>query len=336
VLYLTTRDRTNVHTPRHPICKSRAGDGGFFAPFRPVSFCREDIAQLKYKTFGQCIADILNLFFSTKLSAWDVDFCIGRNPARLVPMSHKIIVVEAWNNPQWDFRQMVKNLRNLILEADAMEDAPTDWMMIAVRIAVLFGVFSELGKLEIAGVNRPVDVAVSSRDFSEAYAVWYARKIGLPIGNIIFGCEGNPAAWDLIRHGELTKQAAKAEPFPWDLERLIHATFGQEEALRFVSAVQENRMYTLTEQQLESIRPGFFGAVISPRRTPSVIRNVYSTRSYLLSPDSAVAYGALQDYRATSGESAPAVILTEQGPSCAQEAVAQALGISVQELSNYL
>ena len=51
----------------------------------------------------------------------------------------------------------------------------------------------------------------------------------------------------------LKKQAAKAEPFPWDLERLIHAVFGQDEALRFVSAVQENRMYILTEEQLRII-----------------------------------------------------------------------------------
>ena len=91
-------------------------------------------------------------------------------------------------------------------------------------------------------------------------------------------------------------------------------------------------MYTVTEEQRESLSRGMYGAVVGRNRMNVIMRNVFHTRRYLLGPYSALAYGALQDYRAAGNESAPALILTEQGPSCARELVANALGVSPGQL----
>ena len=65
-----------------------------------------------------------------------------------------------------------------------------------------------------------------------------------------------------------------------------------------------------------------------------MIRNVYSTVQYILSPYDALAYGALLDYRSKSGQGSTCLLLSERSPICDDRTVAYALGISVQELEN--
>lgn len=334
MLYVTTRDHKNIHTARHPLCKDRDGAGGLYIPFRPVVFPPVTSDSLKERNFGQWIAEFLNRFFGTKLNGWDVDFCIGRHPFRLVPMSHRILIAETWNNPDNTVFWIAKKLKELILPESAKEEDFSDWLMVVIRTGILFGIFSELSRLDLIGQNRTLDVSVSAGDFSGPIAAFYARDLGLPIGKIIFGCNDNSGAWDLIHHGELHANAPLVHTdtpecdhsVPRDLERLIYARFGLDETIRFGERVSGNRVYTLPEEKLSVLNSGFFGAVISKRRMESVIRNVFRTNQYLLGPYSALAFGALQDYRATNSEAGPALIITEHGPQQNEETVSRSLG----------
>jgi len=336
VLYITTREKNDHFTAYRTLCNEYGPDGGLYIPFQKIKFSSDEIAQLKEKSFGQCTADILNTFFSARLDAWDVDFCIGRYPVKLVPMSHKIIVGETWNNPEWDFRRMVRNLHGRILGASDTNGSPSEWTWIAVRIAVLFGLFSELYRTGVALPENTIDIAVSAGDFSAPIAVWYAREMGLPVGTITFACGDNSSIWDLLNHGELTinnkPATAVGNGVPKSLERLIYACFGSVEAVRFADTLKYGGTYTISEDQVKELRKGIFCAVVSEKRTESVIRSIYRTNTYLLSPESALAYGGLQDYRATNNETGLALILTEKGPLTATEAVAAAIGIAPDDL----
>lgn len=328
MLYVTTRNHNNIHTVRHPLTKDRGPDGGLYIPFRNPDFPENLIHGLKDKSFGQCIADILNLYFGTKLSGWDVDFAVGRHPFRLVPMSHKILIAELWNNPGGDFFWLTHKLRNLVMPEADPNSAVSEWVSLVIRMAVIFGIYSELESLELAGRNKTMDISVCSGDFSAPMALYHARQIGLPVGRIVFGCNENSGAWDLIHHGELHTGASVVTtdtPYcdhsvPPGLERLIYDCFGLQEAVRFGQAVKKGLLYTVTEEMRQCLSDGLFGAVISKRRTDSVIRNIFRTNSYQLSGYTALAYGALQDYRSTNNEAGPALILAENGPAVNQTA----------------
>ena len=340
MLYITTRENKDAFTSYHTLCKETGPEGGQFIPFQSVRFSKQEISDLKEKIFAQCVAEILNQFFSSRLDAWDVDCCIGRYPVKLVPMSHKIVVGETWNNPEWDFSRVVRNLRGRILGTADTNDAPSGWTWIAVRIAVLFGLFGEMFRAGSADPAGTIDVAVSAGDFSAPVAVWYAREMGLPIGTISFACNDSGLLWELMNHGEFRPRAARETYVPeacanallGAVERLIYEVFGSREAMRFAQTVESGCDYFLDEEQVAQLRTGMFCAVVSQKRTMSVIRNVYRTNTYLLSPESALAYGGLQDYRATNNETGPALILTEQGPLTAVDAVSEAIGIAPDEL----
>ena len=94
MLYVTTRDKNEISTAYRTLGQDRGDDGGFFVPFQLPKLDRDLIDGLKNKTFGQNVADVLNLLFKARLDGWDVDFCIGRYPTKLVAMSHRIVFAE--------------------------------------------------------------------------------------------------------------------------------------------------------------------------------------------------------------------------------------------------
>lgn len=336
MLYVTTRNKNDVFTAQRTLRQDRGPEGGFFLPFRMPVFNCADIAGMKEKTFGQCVADILNILFAGKLNGWDVDFTIGRHPVELKSMSHKIIVGELWHNQGSKFSWIVENLSRSIASMQDAPAKPSDWCWVAVRIAAIFGLFGELQRQGVGDYDHPVDIAVCSGDFSAPMAAWYAREMGLPIGSIICSCNDNSAAWDLLHHGEMRTDAAAIETdtpeadagVPSGLERLVFGALGPSETNIYLDACFRGGIYAPSVDNFERLRRGMFAAVVSKKRMSSVIHSVYSTSGYILDPYAALAYGGLLDYRASTGVSGPALILEEKSPLCAADVVSKAMGIS--------
>jgi len=294
VLYVTTRNNLDTYTAYRALTENRGPDGGFYVPFRLPRFSREQIESLIKRPFSQCVADTLNLFFSCRLTAFDVDFCIGRCPVRLVMLSHRIMLGETWHNLASDFDRMAKQLFGKVTGDENAK--PTDWFIIALRIGVLFGFFGKLMRKGIAGFKSPVDIAVLSGDFSAPMAAWYARNMGLPIGNIICCCNENNGPWELLHHGEIrtnTVAVATTTPdgdfaVPTDLERFVHGCGGHRETLRFVECCRLGRMYIPADFVYEQMQQGMYVSVIGQVRAATAIPNIYRTHEQILDP-----YGAL-------------------------------------------
>lgn len=343
MLYVTTRNNTDVFTAQRALREKRGPDGGLYVPFRDPAFPKENIASLKEKTFNRCIAETLNVLYKTQLTPWDVDFAIGRYAVRLVKLGQRITVGETWHNLESDFSRLVKNLSGLLRGDDDTDAIPGDWAEIGIRIAVLFGIFGELMRAGIADVDTKVDISVVSGDFSAPMSAWYARKWGLPIGNIVCACNENSNLWDFVCHGILrtgdvamrTDTALADVAVPEGLERLIFAYGGMAETERFLETVRIGGNYYAEEPLLSNLRNGLYVTVSSKNRLASTIPSVFATHRYVLSPYGALTYAGLQDYRARTGESRPALILAERSPLLDGEKTADALGISVEALERY-
>lgn len=344
MLYITTRDKNDTHTAYRTLNENLGPDGGFFVPFQMPKFDQDSIAALKEKSFGQNVADILNLLFSARLDGVDVEFSIGRNPTKLVVMSHRIVFAEVWHNPDFDLSRIVRNLSGLIRGVDDSEDKPTNWAGIAVRIAVLFGVFGELQRSNLTDLTHGIDVSVPTGDFTVPMAAWYAREMGLPIGNIICGCNDNGGIWDLLHHGEMRtngKTISTGTPegdmaVPPNLERLIFGTLGALETERYLKAVSDGKNYMPPQMLFEDLRRGMYAGVVSNARMESIIRSVYNTSTYIMDPYGALAYCGLQDYRNRYSESRPALVLCERSPIHFADVVSRSIGITKEDLAERL
>lgn len=344
MLYITTRTKHDPQTASHTMNRNRGSDGGLFLPYHMPKLEQEEILALGERSFGQNVADILNLFFSTKLTGWDVELSIGRYPVKLKPMNFRMVMAEVWHNVDWKFSRLIRSLAHRLHPDGELASEPSNWVEIAVRIAVLFGIYGELLRDGTLEGTRPLDVAVSTGDFAGPMAVWYAREMGLPVGTIVCGCNENGGVWDLLHRGEMDTDGVAVQTttpecdhiLPPDLERLICGVLGQEEANRYLWTSLEGGTYTLNEEQQLRLGQGMFAAVVSRNRVETIIPSVYRTNAYILDPYAALAYGALSDYRARRGMSNTALILCEKNPICSAGIVADAMHITPAELKKRL
>ncbi len=323
MLYVTTREKYDAFTTARTLVSSTAPEGGLYLPYKMPVLTAEELDGLAAQTFGQNVAAILNRFFGCGLTAWDVEFSIGRYPVKMASMGQKILVAECWRNLEGSYEKMERHLAARICRKGTAEVVVTSWLRIAIRIAVIAAVFGELRK---NGNREHLDVALTEGDFSMAMALWYSREMGLPIGNLIIGCKDGSDIWNLIHNGQL-RCGSMAE-----LERLIYSTLGIEEAIRY----GRGEAIHLGPMQLSALSRGIACAVVSDHRRDSAIPKVFCTNSYILEQEAAVAYSALMDYRARTGESRMALILEDTSPADQAGPVASMLGLTEEKMKELL
>lgn len=333
MLYVTTRNKVESVTAYHVLSHARSSDGGCFVPLLLPSLSSDEINAMTGKNFGQCMADVLNLFFSARLDGWDIDFCIGRHPVRLVPLNQKVYIAEAWHNPDRSFDRMIRNLSSRIY-GDKFVTPTGDWARIATIIGVLFCSYGQMVRQGLLQSGQQMDISVDAGDFSIPMAAWYARKIGLPVGNIICASNDSSKFWDFLRNGSYqTASADILRPcIQAGLERLIYSVFGHEEVLRYLHCCSKGTPYSLNELRLNQLCGGFRASVVGNRRIASAIRSTFSTAAYLLDPATALAFCGLQDYRTAEGEVNVTLLLSENSPANFADTVCAAAGISRDEL----
>lgn len=340
MLYVTTRNRHDAVTAYRTMCQDRGADGGLFVPFHLPVFEKEQILSLGHQSFGQTVADVLNLLYSTKLTSWDVDVTIGRNLTAVKTIGHRVLVGELWHNADGSLRRAVNGLAARLHPDGELLGEPSNWAQIGIRIALLFGLYGQLLHSELVRPDKPLVFSAPAGDFAIPMAAWYARAMGLPLGTIVCGCNENGAPWDLLHRGELSTDVLAVQTttpegdiaLPDNLERLVCATLGQEEALKYWWTCTEGDSYFPPEAGLNELRRGMFAAVVSQTRVSIIIPNVYRTNQYILDPYAALAYGALSDYRARTGAAGTALIWMEKNPLCCGVTVSGAMRMSIEEL----
>ena len=337
MLYLTTRSSRDAYTAQRALRESRGPDGGMYLPFRGLSFAPEDWKELAAMPFGQRVAEILNRLFQMRLTCWDVDVCIGRNPVNIESLGHRTLVAELWHNPGQSYDYLARELAEQLLNES---NCQSGWLSIALRIAMLFGIYGQLPGDSL----EPVDISVISGDFAAPISAYYARAWGLPIGNIVCCCNENSGLWELLRHGQLRTDTASVPTIlpeadvavPENLERLVYEAGGTDEVERYLASCRRGGTYAPSETVLAKMNRGLSVSVVSSSRISQTISSVYRTHRYVLSPGSALSYAGLMDYRAKAGQARNALILAEKSPALDAERTAAALNISRQELNELL
>ena len=342
--YVTTRSNDKTYNWLHALNDNRGEDGGFFIPYPMPAYTPEQIAGLAMKNPNQALAEILNLLFDCDLTRWDVDFAVGRYPVRLSTIVRRIAIAENWHNVDWEFNRTIRDLSALVRGTKDSGLPVGGWFEIAVRIGILFGTFGELMRDGIVQPTKTVDIAVCSGDLRAVMAAWYARLWGLPIGHIIICCNENNNLWTLIRQGELrfgmpVKETATPDcdkAFPEELERLLHICGGNDEVFRFLESQERGRAYFPEGNTVTGLQQNTYVSVVSQARMESTIPAIHKNSGYVFGPYSALCYAGLTDYRAATGNSGYALIISDRGALRDDRFVARQMGISVNTLHNML
>ena len=333
MLYVTTRSASNPATPNRALTDSRGPEGGFYVPMRQPSFTQPQIAALAERPFSQNVAEVLNLLFGTQMDGWSVEFAIGRFPVKLISLGGKVTVAQTWHNHTARFNRLVSGLEKAIRQSDQIRETASDWLEIAARISVLFGIFGQMLADGILEKEQKLDFSVPAGDDSLLMAAWYARQWGLPIGNIVCCSGENPVLWNFLHKGELRTENSDAVEH---LERLVYAVLGQEEAERFCRCCAGGGVYQLSDEQTLMLRYGLRVPVIGESRVSAAVVHLFQARGFVADLSVALSFCGLTDYRAASGENRPALIISEESPLFSLLPLSECLDISPAKLKQLL
>lgn len=304
MLYLSTGDKAYSFTAHRVLRSAEAPGGGIFMPMQlPVqdSAALEDFSRM---TFGEAVASVMNCFFGSGLSGWDVDFAIGRQSVELVSMGPKDYLAENWHNPAGTQAYLTRRLYELVTDRDSSAQTPNLWFETAVNISILFGLYGKCRRCHIS----ELDIAVEAGDLRLLLAAYYARKMGLPIRKMILGCAEGDGLWDFLSYGDY---AAGKRERNICLEALLWLEYGHEETEAYLNAVRDKTSYRLRPLLLEQLRSDLFVSVVGDDRVRYIVE---SSTGYPMEPGTARAFGALQDYRAKTGENKITLLLAQTMP----------------------
>lgn len=295
MLYLSTRNKADSFTAHRVLRSECAPDGGMFLPMQLPLQSDAALAAFERMSFGEATASIMNVFFGTQLTGWDVDFAVGRQAVELVSCGYKVSLAESWHNPAGSHEYLVNRLYSLIIGEKHPSTLPNSWFHTAVDIALLFGIYGKYCRQEVYAF----DVAIEAGDLQLLFAVRYAQKMGLPVRNIILGTLEADGLWEFFSYGEY--QTARKNNLTF-LEALLWLDFGYPEVQKLLHCGEKRSTYRLKHPGFDVFRKDIFSAVVGDNRIKYIVDGTMQTSNYRMTKDTARAFGALQDYRAKTGE----------------------------------
>lgn len=326
MVYVTTRKDREPYSAQQTLQAGRGEDGGLFVPSPVPDFSRKELEKLWHLPFTARIAQVLNGLFETSITQWDVDFCVGRHPVKLVLLPQKILLAQCWHNWEGDLSYLVRVLASR-LRSDGKAVAG-EWTEVAVRIALLLAILGEARQYVDFSQGETMDVSVLSGEFYGPISAWYARNWGAPIGSIICCCNENDLLWELFHRGQLRTDGVARETatplgdvaLPAALERLIYAAGGTQEVVRFLDAVRRGSVYTPGEDVQQQLTRGMAVSVVGKQRMEATLRSVWACGT-LLGPYDGLCHGGLLDHRTKTGSREWALIFSERSPTLDQAVV---------------
>jgi hypothetical protein len=265
------------------------------------------LAALEQMSFGETTAFMLNLFFGTRLTGWDVDFAVGRQAMVLKNIGHSVMVTESWHNPAGKHDYMVSRLFALALGEKYPSIKPSLWFRTVIDIALLFASHAKMCQ---SGICK-FDIAVESADLQMLFALRYAQKMGLPVGGIIMGSVEGDGLWEFISYGDYP---TGRKILPSGMEALLWLEFGHEEATKLLKTEERKGIYHLDQTRIDIFRRDMFTSVVGYDRALSVAKSAVNSGLYAMEISTARAFGALQDYRAKTGINRNTLLIARNAP----------------------
>jgi threonine synthase len=182
--------------------------------------------------------------------------------------------------------------------------------------------------------NRKMSFVVPTGNFGDIFAGFVAKRMGLPIENLIVATNQNDILARTLATGryELRDVAVTTSPsmdiqISSNFERLLFdATEGDAGSVRdMMAGLKQSGSFTVPEAALARIKTEFSAYSATETEVSSTIRNALSKTGYLLEPHTATALIAAQ--KANIDPSIPVVILATAHPAKFPDAVKDACGV---------
>lgn len=204
---------------------------------------------------------------------------------------------------------------------------------LAPQIAYYFKAYKDLMAMGRIRCGEQVNFIVPTGNFGDILAGYFAKKMGLPVAKLVCASNENDVLTEFFATGSykskrpfhVTNSPSMDILVSSNLERLICMVCGQEKTKAYMEQLAQTGEYTLTAEELRTIRAEFEAGCTDNTETLRTIRGVYEAHKYLMDTHTAVAWKVCQDRKKESDNGCVNVILSTASPYKFSGSVLEAL-----------
>jgi threonine synthase len=232
-----------------------------------------------------------------------------------------------------DCQAIVKGLFNHTRFRDELHLAGVNsinWARVAAQVVYYFTAAAALG-----GPHRPVSFAVPTGNFGDVLAGWVAKRMGLPIGQLMVATNANDILARALATGtyELREVMPTTSPsmdiqVSSNFERLLFEASGRDAAAvrGMMAALAQARSFRLPPDTLARVREDFSARAVDEAQVVDEIGTTWREAGYLLDPHTAIGVRAGRAMLEADAAT-PVVALATAHPSKFPDAVERATGL---------
>ncbi|MBC6903868.1 threonine synthase [Saccharophagus sp. K07] len=202
-----------------------------------------------------------------------------------------------------------------------------NWARIMAQIVYYF-----YAGLALGAPHRPVAFSVPTGNFGDIFAGYLAKRMGLPIDQLVIATNSNDILHRCISSNDHTKKPLQHSLSPSmdimvssNFERMLFDLYDRDGAQinSLMNEFKNSGALHLAPAALDKARALFSSYRLSDEETVAVIKDVYENTEYLLDPHTAIGVQAARKTRRDT--STPMICLATAHPAKFPEAVKQAV-----------
>lgn len=181
-----------------------------------------------------------------------------------------------------------------------------NWGRLAPQIVYYVSAYCDMIGMGEISLGDKIDVCVPTGNFGNIFAAYIAKRMGLPIENLVCASNKNNILTDFLktgtydrnRHFYTTMSPSMDILISSNLERLLYTIAGAEKTAEYMRELNENGKYTLDANTKAEIDKNFFGYSCDEENTAKTIRETFEINGYLCDTHTAVGLYCARQYLA--------------------------------------
>lgn len=204
-----------------------------------------------------------------------------------------------------------------------------NWARIMAQI-----VYYVTTSLALGAPDRPVSFAVPTGNFGNIYAAWAARRMGIPIQNLVIGSNKNDILTRFFETSSMKVEGVDPSMSPSmdiqissNFERYLCEIMGRDHMglQKLMHSFKERGSFTLGDEYMAKARKDFHARRCNDNDTLQMIAACYQETGYLIDPHTAI--GLYSAWQVKQDPSIPVVALACAHAAKFPDAVEKATGI---------
>ncbi len=204
-----------------------------------------------------------------------------------------------------------------------------NWARIVAQVTYYFAAATALG-----APHRKVAFSVPTGNFGDIFAGYVARRMGLPIADLVIASNENDILPRTVETGtyEMRNVVATTSPsmdiqISSNFERYLFEASSRDDAYvrGVMGSLAQSRRFEVGNSVAEHLRTDFSAAAVSEQRVAKAIRDVKEASAYLMDPHTACGYAAASAAR-REGHYEPRVVLSTAHPAKFPDAIEKITG----------